>query len=101
MLAAKLKHDEVRASAYLRYRENLEMMNGKRPTETEVDSNVVTDQQVREAKSEIVESEFEREKIRAVVDALRAKRENLTSLVLLARAELAGTHGFREPARDA
>lgn len=96
MLAAKLTVEEVRASVYLICRETL-MDLGSKVTEAVVESHVVQDPKVRDARAELVEAEYEREQLRAVCDSLRAKRENLQSLVMLARAEMAGTSGFREP----
>jgi hypothetical protein len=98
VLAGKMHLEEVSAVVYLDVRETLEDLSTKgRVTESTIDATVLKDERVREARAEMVEAEFEREQLRAVCDALRAKRENLTSLVLLARAELAGSHGFRDP----
>ena len=96
MLAAKMILEEVRAAAYLVIRETLIDLLGK-TTEAQIDAHVLRDVGVRAARAELVEAEYEREHVRSVCDALRAKRENLTSLALIARAELAGTHGFRDP----
>lgn len=94
-IAAKMRLEEVHAEAYLVVRETLIDL-GHKVTETMLDAKVLEDEGVKEARAAVVESEFEREQMRAVCDALRAKRENLTSLALLARAELAGTQGFRD-----
>jgi hypothetical protein len=96
MLAGKLAVEEVRAAVYLLCREALTDL-GSKVTEAMIESHVVQDARVREARGELVEAEYEREQLRAICDSLRAKRENLQSLVLLARAEMAGTSGFREP----
>lgn len=94
-LAAKLMLEEVRSSVYLESRETLLDLGGK-VTEAVIDAHVASHVRVRDSRGELVEAEYEREQLRAICDSLRAKRENLQSLVMLARAEMAGT-GFREP----
>lgn len=96
LLAAKMKADEVRAATYLEARETL-MDLGTKITEAVIEGHVLKDIGVVHSRAEVIEAEFEKEQLRAVCDALRAKRENLTSLVLLARAEMASQHGFRDP----
>jgi hypothetical protein len=98
-LAAKMTCDEVSAGRYMQVRDDLALTE-KKVTEAMVDAALAGDKRVQEAKAGVIEAEFEREQMRAVCDALRAKRENLTSLALLARAELAGSHGFRDPRSD-
>jgi len=97
MLSTKLHADEVKAAVYLEQRETL-LDLGSKVTESAIDAHVVTDHRMQAARATLVEAEFDREQMRAVVEALRAKRESLTSLVLLARAEMAGSQGFRAPA---
>ena len=99
MIAAKLTVEELRASVYLQAREALTDL-GTKFTEAVLDAHVTGNSGVRESRAELVEAEYEREQLRAVCDSLRAKRENLVSLVMLARAEMAGTGGFREPAGE-
>jgi hypothetical protein len=96
MIAAKLTVEEVRAASYLQVRESLADL-GTKPTEAMIEAHVTSVPEVRGARAELIEAEYEREQLRAVCDSLRAKRENLQSLVMLARAEMAGTGGFREP----
>lgn len=95
-LAAKMTMDEVLAARYLFIREDLELTE-KKVTEAMIDKRVDQDKQVLAAKAAVIEAEFEREQMLSISKALQAKREALTSLALLARAELAGTHGFRNP----
>ncbi len=76
-------------------REDLEAL-GEKITEAKVEAKTLALKVIRDAKAALVEAEYEREAMRAVCDALRAKRENLQSLVFLSRAELSAT-GFREP----
>jgi hypothetical protein len=96
-LAAKLKLDEIKSSMYLECRESLESL-GSKVTEALIEASVSKLRPVREARAELVEAEFQREQSRGMVEALRAKREAMTSLALLARAEMAGSGGFRDPA---
>lgn len=96
MLSAKMNHEEVKAAVRLEVRETRTDL-GQKVTEDTVEAETICDGRVHGARVSLIEAEYDRERLRAVVDALRAKRENLTSLVLLARAELAGSSGFREP----
>ena len=95
-IAAKMTSEEVRAAHALLVREDMEAL-GEKATEGKIDSKVTGLKPVHDARAALIEAEYEREAMRAVCDALRAKRENLQSLVHLARAEMAGT-GYREPA---
>lgn len=96
-IAAKMVAEEVRSAHSLLVREDLEAL-GEKITEAKVEAKVIALQVVRDAKAALIEAEYEREAMRAVCDALRAKRENLQSLVYLARAEMAGTTSYRDPA---
>lgn len=97
-LAAKVNLKEVEAQTWLEVREDLENL-GEKVTEARVAARTQVDKAVREAHSEVVAAEYERESLRAVCNALIAKRENLTSLVLLARAEMGGA-SWRDPSTD-
>ena len=95
-IAAKMHVEEVKAMVYLHHRETL-LDLGEKVTEAVIDAHVTRDDRYSSARASLIESEYEREQLRAVVDGLRAKRESLTSLVSLARAELAGSgHGYRD-----
>jgi multidrug resistance efflux pump len=94
MLAAKMALEDVRSAEYLMIRETMTDL-GHKVTEALLDAKILESSSVQDARANLLEAEHEREQLRAVCDALRAKRENLVSLVNLARAELAGTQGFR------
>jgi hypothetical protein len=96
-IAAKMTVEEVRSAHSLLVREDLEAL-GEKITEAKVEAKVLALSIVRDAKAVLIETEYEREAMRAVCDALRAKRENLQSLVYLARAEMVGTSSYRDPA---
>lgn len=95
-LAAKVNVETVHAARYLVIREDLTLTEGK-VTEAMVEKRVTADASVAAARAELIEAEYEREQMKSISQALMAKREALTSLALLARAELAGSHGFRDP----
>lgn len=97
-LTAKINTKEVEAATWLEVREDLEGL-GEKVTEARVNARTQTDSAVREAHAELVSAEYDREQLRAVCNALLAKRENLTSLVLLARAEMGGA-SWRDPTDD-
>jgi len=94
-IAAKMTYDEARAVSYISVRADLENL-GHKVTEAIVDAGVTKDPRVQTARAEHIEAEFLREQMRAMVEALRAKREALTSLSLMARAELSATGGYRD-----
>ena len=97
-LQAKIRVKEVEAAANLQWREEMEAL-GEKFTEASIVARVTKEKLVREAHAEQIEAEFEREQLKAMCDALRAKRDNLTSLVLLARAEMGGA-SWRDPSQD-
>lgn len=97
-LLAKINVKEVEAATALEVREALEGL-GNKVTEALVLAKMQTDPAVRQAHAELIEAEFEREQLRALCNAMLAKRENLTSLVLLARAEMGGA-SWRDPSND-
>lgn len=97
-LLAKIHVKEVEASTWLEVREDLENL-GEKVTEARVSSRMQIEDGVKEAHAELIEAEFEREQVRAICNALIAKRENMTSLVLLARAEMGGA-SWRDPSND-
>lgn len=102
MLAAKIRVTEVEQAEYLSIRENAEAL-GEKITEATIAAKVTARSTVKEARAEYVEAEYERECLRATTDALRAKRENLMSLVMLAKAEMGGMPGatsWRDPSQD-
>jgi len=96
-ISAKMASEEIKAAHGLLVREDMEAL-GEKTTEAKIDAKVTALRIVHDARAALIEAEYEREAMRAICDALRAKRENLQSLVHLARAEMAGTSGFREPA---
>lgn len=97
-LLAKINTKEVEASTWLEVREDLEGL-GEKITEARVQARTQVDKAVTAAHAEFIEAEFEKEQLRAVCNALLAKRENLTSLVMLARAEMGGA-SWRDPSSD-
>jgi len=97
-ITAKINAKEVEAVIWLTVREDLEDL-GEKVTEGRVAARTQTDSEVRAAHAELISAEFEREQLRAIHTALLAKRESLTSLVLLARAEMGGA-SWRDPSED-
>jgi hypothetical protein len=97
-ITAKISAKEIEASVWLTVREELEAL-GEKVTEARVQSRTITDSAVRAAHAELISYEFEREQLRAIHTALLAKRESLTSLVMLARAEMGGA-SWRDPSSD-
>lgn len=99
-LKAKINVKEVEAATLLQVREDLEGL-GEKVTEGKVEARMRVAPAVREANAEFIEAEFEREQLRAVCTALIAKRDNLQSLVMLAKAEMSGNGGsWRDPSND-
>lgn len=88
-LLAKINLKEVESAVGLEVRETL-LDLGEKVTEKTVEAKVQVSAAVRAANAQLIEAEFERDQLRAVTDSLRAKRENLTSLVMLAKAEMGG-----------
>jgi hypothetical protein len=80
---------EIEQSNYLSLRESSEAL-GEKVTEATLAAKVGKLVSVRAAKAAAIEADYEREAMRAICDALRAKREALNALVQLARAEMGG-----------
>lgn len=89
----KILLDRARASAYLVERETCEEM-GKKATEASIDARVRLDSQVQDAEAELIEADYERERLRGVVDAIRAKKDMLVSIGATVRAEWAADPGM-------
>lgn len=97
-LLAKINAKEVEAATWLQVREDLDNL-GEKVTEARVSARTQVDEAVRGAHAELIAAEYDREQLRAICNALLAKRENLTSLVMLARAEMGGA-SWRDPTAD-
>lgn len=94
MLLAKILLERASAGAYLVERETAEDM-GKKVTEAMIDARVRSDPDVQRAEAELVEAEFERERLKGVTEAIRAKRDMLVSLGATMRAEMQGDPSLR------
>lgn len=102
LLLCKARVVEVEEAAYLSIRNDADAL-GEKATEATIRARLGALSHVREARADLVEAEFAREVARSTCDALRAKREALTSLVQLAKAEMGGMGGsasWRDSSED-
>jgi len=97
-LKAKMQHDRVLARLRLEMRETL-AAEGKKPTESMVDSHVELTKTWLDSKTAEIDAEANREHLRCTLDAIRTKREMLVSLGATVRAEMQANSIIRDQMR--
>ncbi len=98
-LFAKIEADRVRGMLYFEHREALELM-GKKVTEAQVGALVDTDPRQIDARTDLVETEARKVRLRGVCDAVIAKKDMIQSLGAKLRAEMAGDPTLRRDMND-
>lgn len=84
---AKIDTKRLEARLSIEHRER-QLAEGKKPTESTVSAAVETDDEMYEARKSLVTLESDYERIRGVVDAVRAKKDMVVSIGHQIRAEL-------------
>lgn len=83
------KLEEERTHAVLAIKHRQEMLDrGLKPTESQVEAKVVNDPEMVELTRERIEAEFQRERLKGVVNAVALKGQSLMSLGAFVRKEL-------------
>ncbi len=90
----KIATNRTRMMLTIRHREAL-LQSGVKVTESQVEAKVSTDTEMEDAEVALVYAEVEREKMRGVLDAVRAKKDMLVSIGAHIRAELQGDPSVR------
>ena len=99
-LRAKILRDQTKAAAYIEHRDLLMASHGK-ATVRDIDSSISGDMKVQEVEADVVEAEYEREKLKGTMEAVRAKRDMLITLGAHLRVEMQGNPKINEVARAA
>jgi hypothetical protein len=94
-LHADLDLDRAVARLSIEWRETLEDMGDKRPTEAQVKAKVESDQRYIDARVAAIEAEVALAKAKGIAEAVRAKRDMVVSLGAAVRAELEGQPSLR------
>lgn len=92
----KLNYEQVRAALWLEKREGASRTGKKPPTVDDIKAMVETADELDEAKGALIDAEYERDRIKAVLEAVRAKKDMLISFGAHVRAEMNGDPVIRE-----
>lgn len=89
MKLAKMEEERCHATSAIRHRQVM-LDAGLKVTEAQVEAKVVTDPEMIDLAKERIEAEFQRERLRGVVNALSIKNQSLMSLGAHVRKEMEG-----------
>lgn len=92
---AKIELERTEARLFIKHREEM-IQAGVKATEAAINANVMTDQELFDARMQYVEAEVEVKRMSGACEAVRAKREMLVSLGAQIRAEMAGDPLIRQ-----
>lgn len=95
-LLAKLRANEIASTQRIILRAD----NVRKLTVDDMNSLVDEDIDVRTARADLVEKEYERERIKGIVDAIRTKRDMVVSLGAHIRIEMGGDPMIRDQHRQ-
>lgn len=99
-LKSKLNLDVGEARLLIEVRERL-TIEGKKPTESVVDAGVKSCIDYQALRIKHIDAEVERDRIRLILDAVRAKKDMLVSIGATVRAEMSGDPYLRKSMSDA
>lgn len=86
-ITAEINRKQVWSAKWIATKEML-VATGSRATIEDIKSNLETDNSVREARAREITAEFEKERIKGIMEAIRTKREMLISLGAHLRQEM-------------
>lgn len=84
---AKLASEKLTAEAFVRYKEHLQSTQG-RTTDSSVNAMVTKDHRIVASKTNLLTKTHERNRLKSVVESIRAKKEMIISLGAQMRAEM-------------
>ena len=97
-LEAKILRDNVRGAKWFIVKNDLLATRGK-CSNPDVEAALDTDEDMNEALASLVEAEYERERLKGVLEAVRAKKDMLISMGAMIRAEMQGDPVIRDQSR--